>query len=55
MPAILFFAAEHLYGVLVTSNFGTVPQGLNGKNMCFSYRKRQASITGLHKKQVRLV
>jgi hypothetical protein len=25
MPAIFFFAAEHLYGVLVTSNFITVP------------------------------
>jgi len=27
MPAIFFFAAEHLYGVLVTSNFITVPKG----------------------------
>ena len=26
MPAIFFFAAEHLYGVLVTSNFITVPK-----------------------------
>jgi len=25
MPAIFFFAAEHLFGVLVTSNFWTVP------------------------------
>ena len=25
MPAIFFFVAEHLYGVLVTSNFLTVP------------------------------
>ena len=25
MPAIYFLAYEHLYGVLVTSNFWTVP------------------------------
>jgi len=25
MPAISFFVAEHLYGVLVTSYFWTVP------------------------------
>ncbi len=31
MPAIFFFAAEHLYGVLVTSNFLTVPKDFISK------------------------
>jgi len=26
MPAIFFFVYEHLYGVVVTSNFWTVPK-----------------------------